>query len=96
VVRFLPVASIHLYDLLRVLGGEGGVDQDRVALAGDQRDRGGRPGRLALAHRGYQAGDGLVRGDEYVEVQWTGHGVAFQVLISQYTASPVGVVPNEG
>jgi hypothetical protein len=31
----------------RVLGGKDGVNQHRVALAADQRDRGGWPGRLA-------------------------------------------------
>src|SRR5712664_2364711 len=48
-----------VYDPAGVLGGEGGVDQYRVTLATDQRDRSSRPVRLALAHRGISPTIGL-------------------------------------
>jgi len=62
----------------RVLGSEDGVDEDCVTVAADQGDRGCRPGRLALTHRGNQSDDRLVGDDEYVQVQRTGHGRSFQ------------------
>jgi hypothetical protein len=64
-------------DTARVVGSDDGVDQYRVILATDQRDRGCRPGRLPLTHRGYQPDDRFVWDDEYVEVQWTGHNSSF-------------------
>src|SRR4029077_5751952 len=97
--QVLPGRPNPVHDAPRLIGEQERVDQYGVTLPADQRESGGREGRLARAHGRHQPDDRLVRGDEYVEVQWSGHGISFPSdwpIVSWHSPAPCAARERRG